>query len=77
MNPFIYISVQDTSALKPIMEPDSIAFTFDTIGWSILLWVVIISVLIMTIRGVVKYLKNKYKRDALKVLSNLRLQYWD
>ncbi|MDT0553451.1 DUF4381 domain-containing protein [Urechidicola vernalis] len=62
---------QETPELKPIMEPDPIEFSFETVGWTVLLWVLIISILVIAIRGMLLYRKNKYKRTALKKLKKL------
>lgn len=60
-----------SSTIKPIMEPPPVEFTFETIGWAILFWTGILTILIIIIRRVISYKKNKYRRDALNVLSNL------
>ena len=76
MNPFKHLFIQntvDSSQLKPLMEPDPIAFTFDTIGWSILLWIAILSSVTLLVRFFISYKKNKYRRDALKILSELKV----
>ncbi len=63
----------DVNNIKPLMEPDSVVFSFETIGWSILLWLMIILVLSLTIRSIIFYKKNKYKRDAIKILEGLTI----
>ncbi|OIQ41279.1 MAG: hypothetical protein BM563_00920 [Bacteroidetes bacterium MedPE-SWsnd-G1] len=69
--------MQETPELKPIMEPDPIEFSFETVGWTVLLWVLIISILVIVIRSMLLYRKNKYKRTALKVLDKLSLNAQD
>ena len=71
--PFQNQDTIDAGSLKPLMEPETVAFTFDTIGWSILLWIGVVIILALTIRSILSFKKNKYKRDALKVLDDLSI----
>lgn len=76
MSSSLYISIQEKSvnnAIQPIMEPEPIVFSFETIGWTILLWIVIIIIAIIVSKSIHSYRNNKYKRDAIKVLENINL----
>lgn len=55
-----------------LKEPSGIGFTFDAIGWKILLSVFILLAVIGLIYFVVNYKKNKYRREAL-----LQIEYFD
>lgn len=67
----ILILQEVENTIKPLMEPSPVEFTFETIGWTILLWIVILTILAVTVRSIISYRKNKYKRAALKVLGSL------
>lgn len=74
MKLFLNISIAIQKAettIKPLMEPTPVEFTFETIGWTILLWVVILTILAIIMGSIISYRKNKYKRAALKVLGGL------
>ncbi|MGY0393383.1 DUF4381 domain-containing protein [Bizionia sp. KMM 8389] len=57
--------------LGNIMEPDPIPFTFNTIGWKVLLGVSILILLYGLYRMYLKYKHNKYRRDAIAELESL------
>lgn len=68
----ISITIQEVeTTINPLMEPTPVEFTFETIGWTILLWIVILTTLIIVVRKIMTYRKSKYKRAALKVLGSL------
>lgn len=76
MKPFLNILIPiqeiDTS-IKPLMEPDAVEFTFETIGWTIVLGIFIIVFFIVFIKWLFAYKRNKYKREALKTIENLSI----
>ena len=71
--PFQNQDTIDVGTIKPLMEPDTVAFSFETIGWSILFWIGVVLILTLTIRSILSFKKNKYKRDALRILEGLTL----
>jgi len=76
MKLFTYILSQDSldpSKIKPLMEPLPVPFAFETIGWTLLFWIGIVLIATIIVRFIISYQKNKYRRDALKILSNLKL----
>jgi len=57
--------------LGAILEPDSIPFSFDTLGWKIVLVVLILLCIYVMYRLFVKYKNNQYKRDAIAEIEEL------
>ena len=55
--------------LRSIIEPDPIAFTFDTLGWKIILALFILLSLFLAYKLLIKYKKNQYRRDAVKEIE--------
>ena len=53
-----------------LKEPSAIGFTFDAIGWKILLSVLLLSVVLGLIYTIINYRKNKYRREALHQIHN-------
>ena len=50
-------------------EPPPVEFSFEAPGWTYLLWFCLALGLIIGIRQIQKYRKNKYRRDAIKALE--------
>ncbi|PIB35707.1 hypothetical protein BFP72_10030 [Reichenbachiella sp. 5M10] len=65
---------QDTTqvVLQQLYEPAPIAFTFETIGWLILACILGCATCILIILQIRKYVKNRYRREALAELSTLK-----
>lgn len=57
--------------LGPLQEPAAVPFTFETIGWPILVVVVFIMVLLIAFWQIRKYIHNKYRRAALAELQKI------
>ena len=55
--------------LGTILEPQAVPFTFDTIGWKLLFSSLIVAASIVSIRFIIHYLKNTYRRTALQELA--------
>ena len=55
--------------LGPLYEPEAVGFSFQSPGWYFLGGVIILLALYISIKWLRKYLKNAYRRDALKHLS--------
>lgn len=57
--------------LNTLIEPQAIAFSFDAIGWRALLLSVLAALIISIILMVIRYRKNKYRREALTLLVTI------
>ncbi|MBS2212479.1 DUF4381 domain-containing protein [Carboxylicivirga mesophila] len=57
-----------------IIEPAPIEFTFDAIGWSILLVAVVLMVLVFAMMRIRGYQKNKYRREAINTIINQQFE---
>lgn len=55
--------------LGPLYEPDAVGFSFQSPGWYFLVGMIILLAIYLSIKWMRKYLKNAYRRDALKHLS--------
>lgn len=54
-----------------LYEPPPVPFRFETMGWYVLGGLLLLAALVFVIALVRKYLKNRYRRDALKELAGL------
>jgi uncharacterized protein DUF4381 len=59
--------------LKPIIEADPVAFTFDTVGWKVLFFLLICLIIYISYRYYIHYKNNQYRRDAIASISNISL----
>ena len=57
--------------LHELYEPSPVTFRFETPGWFILAGIILLITIILLIRQVRKYIKNRYRREALQKLANL------
>jgi hypothetical protein len=57
--------------LGSLYEPPPVAFSFETIGWPILAGVLLIVLIIGVFILIRKYIKNRYRREALQALENM------
>jgi hypothetical protein len=57
------------SPLQNIIEPDSIPFSFDAPGWYVLACILLVMTIALVIYQIIRYRKNKYRRDAYAWLS--------
>ena len=68
----------DTTSIAPnlgaLIEPEAIPFTFNTIGWKVLFTVVSVTLIVSFIIWLIKYIKNKFRRDAIKNINNITTQ---
>jgi len=53
-----------------LSEPEAVQFSFETIGWKILGIVLLITILILIVLAIRAYIKNRYRRDAVKKIEN-------
>lgn len=58
-----------TEIVGDILEPEPIAFTFETIGWKVLAFLFALTTCIFFYKWLKLYRKNKYRRTALKKLK--------
>jgi Domain of unknown function (DUF4381) len=79
VNPIALIFRQDTNALPAeigtLIEPEAIAFSFDTIGWKVLGATLLITILYFMVKFAIKYHKNAYRRAALSILVQIKAQF--
>lgn len=66
----------DSFAVGPLQlgnlhEPPPVPFTFDTIGWPILAGLLFALFIIITIFQIRKYIRNRYRREALRMLEDI------
>lgn len=57
--------------LNPIITPNPIPFTMDTIGWKVLLILLFLILLFIAYRFYKNYKHNAYRRDAIYQIQNL------
>ena len=63
---------QDSSLdLHGLYEPAPVQFNFETPGWYLLGGIIVFTAIIVTIMSVRKYVKNRYRREALRELDQL------
>lgn len=55
--------------LGPLQEPPPVPFTFDTVGWPILVVIIGISLLLIAFFLIRKHIRNRYRRAALQELQ--------
>ncbi|MFV0365278.1 MAG: DUF4381 domain-containing protein [Mangrovibacterium sp.] len=53
-----------------IIEPNPIQYSFDTLGWHIVFAMAIVLILIIAIITYIRYRKNAYRRNAIKVIDD-------
>jgi len=59
--------------LHDLYEPDPVQFRFETPGWYILAGLLFIVVILILIQQTRKYIKNRYRREAINELESLAL----
>lgn len=57
--------------LNPIITPDPIPFTMDTVGWKVLFFLLFLLILFIAYRIFKNYKQNAYRRDAISQIQNL------
>jgi len=57
--------------LNPIIEPTPVPFSFDAIGWKILLVFIILLITYLLYKSFLNYKKNQYRRDAAFKISEI------
>ena len=62
---------QEVSEFGELYEPQPVVFTFETLGWKLLVGLVVLLLIIACVLWVRKRIKNKYRREALREIQNL------
>ncbi len=57
--------------LEGLYEPPPVAFTFETIGWSVLAVLLVLILILIVFFQIRKYIRNKYRREALIELESI------
>lgn len=68
----ILASQNENLQLTPIQEPAPIPFSFETIGWKILLIFILLLLIFSTFKWIQHYKKNAYRRIAIKHLLTIK-----
>lgn len=66
---FLQEDLSQPEGLGNILEPDPIAFTFETIGWKVLAVSLFIGAIVVLYRQLKLYRKNTYRREAIKKMQ--------
>ena len=61
----------DSSGLGPLYEPEAIGFSFQSPGWYVLAGLLLLLALFIFVKWLRTYLKNAYRREALKHLVEI------
>lgn len=61
--------------LGPIYEPEPVAFEFVTMGWKVLLVVLAILITWSLFVSIRKYIKNAYRREAVRMLARMEQRF--
>ncbi len=61
--------------LGQLIEPTRVDFQFETPGWSMLLLMVSMVIMVFAVKAIRAYLKNAYRREALRLLANIENEF--
>lgn len=61
----------EAEVIGTLMEPDPIGFSFLAPGWGYLLMLLFLAGAILGLISYLKYLKNRYRRDAIRLLLSI------
>ena len=64
--------IENTPDIGTLLEPDPVAFSFETPGWYILAGILLMSLILFFVRWLRNYRKNAYRREAVKQLSAIQ-----
>lgn len=65
----------DSIALGPLYEPETVQFSFQTPGWYFLAGMLFLLAVFVFYKWLKNYLKNAYRREALKNLAAIEEKY--
>jgi hypothetical protein len=60
-----------------ILEPEPLHFTFETIGWKVLAFLIIVIASVFLYKWLKLFRKNKYRREAIKKLQLIEVENSD
>lgn len=60
-------------SLTPILEPTPVVFSFDAIGWKILLVLLVLMSTYLLYKYYLYYKKNQYRRDAVTRITEIQI----
>lgn len=70
--------IEDTNiSLKPIIEADPVLYSFNTLGWKIVISLLIVMLIYFVHKYFQKYNKNKYRINAIKNITSLESKITD
>ncbi len=75
MSVFSLINQDKSVVLESLKEPEAVSFTFETIGWSILGFLILTLICFMLYKRLKHYQQNAYRRDAHKEILVLENQF--
>lgn len=61
------------SSIGKLIEPERIAYSFNTLGWMIVLGILLLSLILLLLIRWRKYQKNAYRREAITAINNILL----
>lgn len=67
-----FITERTSVELGALYEPPPVAFSFETVGWSILAGIMVLAILVIAYFLIRNYIKNRYRREALHALEGMR-----
>jgi len=65
------MQLNENIQLNPIIEADPVVFTFDTVGWKVLFFLLLLTFLFLIYKYYLHYKKNQYRRDAIQNINEL------
>jgi len=65
-----------TAQLEALYEPPSVPFTFETVGWEIVGLLLVLILVVAAAFWVRRYIRNRYRREALKQLKQYQAGSW-
>lgn len=68
-------SQEEIIDLGPLIESPRVSFQFETPGWYMLAAIVAVVVVVFIIVGIRKYLKNAYRREAIRLLGAVEIRF--
>lgn len=60
------------SSIGTLIEPESISYSFNTPGWYLIFGLILLTLFILAFIQFRKYKKNKYRRQAISEIENIK-----
>lgn len=64
-------TINYTTELGPLVEGESIAYSFQVPGWHMVLGLLLLAVLVTGLLYLIRYMRNAYRRDALREVEHI------